>query len=119
MLQYVQIVSRSKEWNGPSAHPCLLKFLWKVIMTTRMTSYPVRFSNEQLASIIGRIEESTAGADRDLLIVSLITMAVCISDPALIDNDIRFHNVLDSVSTHICWVLQDGGGLPMDPKLMN
>ena len=87
-------------------------------MNQKMISYPVKFSNAEIDGIISSIDAATTGTHRDLLIVALIVMALCLSDPELSSNDQHFHDVLDSVATHICWVLQDGG-FSTDPKLMN
>lgn len=88
---------------------------------TELVSYPVQYSNQEIAATIARIEDVTVGEDRDLVVVALVVMAMCLMDPDLSKDSTRFQDALDSVSQHICWVLQAGSPTApkIDPKLMN
>ena len=68
-------------------------------------SYPVNFSSAAIADVAALIETATKTVDRDLLLVTLIVMLLCISDPDIAQEEERLRNALDSVSDHICWVL--------------
>jgi hypothetical protein len=71
--------------------------------------------------MIARLEDASIGYDRDLVVVALVAYALCLQDPDLSRNATRFQDALDSVSNHICWVLQGAsvGNPNLDPKLMN
>jgi hypothetical protein len=88
---------------------------------TELVSYPVQYSNQDIAECISKLEDAVLGADRDLVIVSLVVFAMCLSDPDLAKDSKRFQDALDSVSNHMCWVLQSGSPTApkIDPKMMN
>ncbi len=88
---------------------------------TELVNYPVQYSNQEIAETIAKIEDVIIGEDRDLVIVALMVFAMCLSDPDLAKDPTRFQDALDSVSNHMCWVLQSGSPTApkIDPKLMN
>ena len=86
---------------------------------SEFASYPVQYSNRDVAQLVQRIEHVVLGEDRDLAIVALITYALLLQDPDLEIGGSKLQDILDSVSQHMCWVIQSGVQPVVDPKLMN
>ena len=74
-------------------------------MTEKYESYNIKVSTSELADIVSRMERSVLGADRDLIIIAALTLAIGKSDPELIKDDVKFRNTLDSLSHHLCWII--------------
>ena len=69
-------------------------------------TYDVRYSKGALAKIVGQLERSTIGVDRDLKIMAALSMAIGLSDPTLLQNPDRFSNMLNNLSQYLCWAIQ-------------
>ena len=79
-------------------------------------TYTAQFTNEQLAEVVRRMENSTVGVKRDLVIMASIALALGKSDPEIMSDMGRFHLAMDSISQAICFNVTMKG---VDLKDMN
>lgn len=86
-------------------------------MDRELIEYSVQYPNTSIGAVAAMIEKATVAVERDLLIVTMLVMILCLSDPELPQDPGRLENALDSVSKHIIWTLNSE--TPEDPKDFN